>query len=221
MKQLPKEEVKRNVIEQLTRNNSINANDIHVEVENEKVILKGTVNSSSSKLKAARETMLVAPNYDIDNQLKVEFLPEEPRLTDNEIIENIQNILKRNENINPVNMQVDVENGNVTLSGSVSHSRERSKAEDIANSVKGVVDVKNEIKVKPSSVRKDEEIEKEIKREYERNPLIDSNNVFVEVKKGVVNLSGSVANRPIWNEIHEKALYTNGVVDVVDEITIG
>ena len=146
MKQLPKEEVKRNVIEQLTRNYSINANDIHVEVEDEKVILKGTVN-----------------------------------------------------------MQVDVENGNVTLSGSVSHSRERSKAEDIANSVKGVVDVKNEIKVKPSSVRKDEEIEKEIKREYERNPLIDSNNVFVEVKKGVVNLSGSVANRPIWNEIHEKA----------------
>jgi osmotically-inducible protein OsmY len=126
-----------------------------------------------------------------------------------------------NESINPVNIRVDVENGNVTLSGSVARSREKSKAEDIVNSVKGVADVKNEIKVKPAAIRADDDIEKDIKRAYERYPLIDSDNVFVEVNKGVVTLSGSVVSEPIWNEIHEKALYTNGVVDVVDELTIG
>lgn len=221
MKPMPKEIVKKNVIDQLAWNDSVNANDIQVEVDDKKVILKGKVNSFSSKVEAARETMLVARNYDIDNQLKVEFSPQEPELTDNEIIENIQNILKWNDNINPVNIRVDVENGSVTLSGSVSRSREKSKAENIVNSAKGVVDVKNEIKVKPHAVRPDEEIEKDIKRAFERNPLIDSDNVFVEVKKGVVTLSGSVASEPVWNEIHEKALYTNGVVDVVDELTIG
>lgn len=221
MKPQPKEIVKKNVIEQLAWNDSVDANNIQVEVEGQTVILKGIVNSYSSKVEAARETMLVARNYDIDNQLKVEFLTETPQITDNEIIENIQNILKWNENINPVNIRVDVENGVVTLSGSVSRTREKTRAEDIVNSAKGVVDVKNEIKVKPASVRADDDIEKDIKRAYERNPLIDSDNVFVEVRKGVVTLSGSVASEPVWNEIHEKALYTNGVVDVVDELTIG
>jgi osmotically-inducible protein OsmY len=221
MKPQPKEIVKKNVIEQLAWNDSVDANNIQVEVEGNTVILKGTVNSYSSKVEASRETMLVARKYDIDNQLKVEFLTETPQMTDNEIIENIQNILKWNENINPVNIRVDVENGMVTLSGSVSRSREKTRAEDIVSSAKGVVDVKNEIKVKPAAVRADDDIEKDIKRAYERNPLIDIDNVFVEVNKGVVTLSGSVASEPIWNEIHEKALYTNGVVDVVDELTIG
>lgn len=221
MKPLPKEIVKKNVIEQLAWNDSVDANNIQVEVDDKTVILKGTVNSYSSKVEAARETMLVARKYDIDNQLKVEFSPEVPQLTDNEITENIQNILKGNDTINPLNIRVDVENGSVTLSGSVSRSREKSKLEDIVNSAKGVVDVKNEVKIKPAAVRSDEDIEKDIKRAYERNPLIENDNVFVEVKKGVVTLSGSVASEPIWNEIHEKALYTNGVVDVVDELTIG
>jgi osmotically-inducible protein OsmY len=221
MEKVPKEIVKRNVIDQLAWNDSINASNTHVEVEDDKVILKGTVQSYSSKIEASRETMLVARNYDIDNQLKVEFSSEEPRLTDNEITENIQNTLKWNDSINPLNIRVDVENGSVILSGSVPRSREKSKAEDIVNSVKGVADVKNEIKVKPSAVRADEEIEKDIKRAFERNPLIESDNVYVEVKKGVMHLSGSVANEPILNEIHEKAFYTNGVVDVADEITIG
>jgi len=221
MKPLPKEIVKKNVLEQLMWNDSVNANDIHVEVEDDKVILKGTVQSYSSKMEATRETMLVARRYDVDNQLNVEFSPEEPRLTDNEITDNIQNILKWNDNINPLNIRVDVESGSVTLTGSVPRTREKSKLEDIVNSAKGVVNVKNEVKVKPSAGRSDKEIEKDIKRAYERNPLIQSDNVFVEVKKGIVHLSGSVANEPILNEIHEKAFYTNGVVDVVDEITIG
>jgi osmotically-inducible protein OsmY len=221
MKPSPKEIVKKNVIEQLTWNDSVNASNIQVEVENNKVILKGTVQSYSSKVEASRETMLVASNFDVDNQLKVEFSPEEPQLTDNEITDNIQNILKWNDDVNPVNIRVNVENGSVTLSGSVSRSREKSKVESIVNSAKGVVDVLNEIEVKPSAVRPDDQIEKDIKRAFERNPLIDSDNVFVEVKNGVVNLSGSVASEPIWNEIHEKALYTNGVVDVEDELTIG
>jgi len=221
MKPLPKEVVKRNVIDQLTWNDSVDASNIQVQVVDDKVILKGTVQSYSSKIEAARETMLVARNYDIDNQLKVEFSPEGPRLTDNEITENIQNILKWNDSVNPLNIRVDVEGGSVTLSGSVPRSREKKKVEDIVNSAKGVVDVKNEIKIKPMAVRFDEDIEKDIKRAYERNPLIESDNVFVEVRKGVVHLSGSVANEPILNEIHEKAFYTNGVVDVVNEIAIG
>lgn len=221
MKPLPNKVIKEHIVEQLAWNDNINANDVHVDVKDNKVILQGTVNSYSSKLEAARETMLVAQNYGIENQLKVKFIPKETIPNDHEIVDNIQNSLKWNDGINPLNLQVDAEKGRVTLSGTVSRSREKTKAEDIANSCRGVVDVHNEITVKPSAVRPDSQIEKEVTKAFERNPLIDTMNVYVEVSKGIVHLSGTVANEIIRNEIRDIALYTRGVVDISDEIVTG
>lgn len=221
MKPLPNEVIKENIIEQLAWNDNINTSDVYVDVKGKKVFLKGTVNSYSSKLEAARETMLVAQNYDIENQLEVKFIPKETIPNDHEIVENIQNSLKWNDGINPLNLQVDSEKGRVTLSGTVSRSREKTKAEDIANSSKGVVDVYNKITVKPSAVRSDSEIEKEVTRAFERNPLIDTVNVYVDVNKGIIHLSGTVANEIVRNEIRDIALYTKGVVDITDEIVTG
>ncbi len=221
MKPQPNEIIKKNVIEQLAWNDNLNINDIFVDVEDNTVILKGTVNSHSSKLEAARETLLAARNYSIDNQLKVKFNSRKELPNDREIIENIQNILKWNDSINPINIQVEAENGKVTLSGTVSRTREKDKAENIASSTKGVVDVENKIVTEPSAIRPDKQIENDVKNALERNPLIDLNKIFIEVKKGIIYLSGSVANEIIRNEIHDIALYTRGVVDVVDEITTG
>ena len=221
MKPQPNEIIKKNVIEQLAWNDNLNINDIFVDVEDNTVILKGTVNSHSSKLEAARETLLAARNYSIDNQLKVKFNSRKELPNDREIIENIQNILKWNDSINPINIQVEAENGKVTLSGTVSRTREKDKAENIASSTKGVVDVENKIVTEPSAIRPDKQIENDVKNALERNPLIDLNKIFIEVKKGIIYLSGSVANEIIRKEIHDIAFYTRGVVDVVDEITTG
>jgi osmotically-inducible protein OsmY len=221
MKPLPEEVIKKNIIEQLTWDDTVNANNVNIEIEGNTVYLNGTVNSYIAKLSAARDTLQVARGYNIVNHLSVEFHPHETVPSDKEITENIQSSLKWNSNINPVNLQVGTENGKVKLSGSVSTSREKFEAESIANSTKGVVDVENMILVKPTTGRADNFIENDIKGVFERSALVDEDKIHIAVDNGVVHLTGSVADEPIKNEIYNKALYTNGVVDVINDITVG
>jgi osmotically-inducible protein OsmY len=221
MKPQSNEVIKKNIVEQLAWNDAIDANKVQVEIKDKKVILTGTVPSYSSKIDAAREAMSVAGNYEIENLLTVKFEAEHDIPNDFEITKNIQNILKWNSDINPVNIQVETDKGVVTLSGTVSRSWEKSKAEKIINATKGVVNVVNNIKVKPSSVRSDLDIERDLQKALERNPLIGEDAILVEVENGVINVSGSVATESIRDEILDQAINTAGVVDVVNEITIG
>lgn len=216
----PEEKTKKNITEQLEWNDAIDAQNITVEVADKTVFLKGTVQSYSAKVIALRDAIQVAPNYDIQNEITVEFQPQQNGLTDTEITSNIQNFLKLNSEVNPVDLTVDSENGEVTLSGKVAKSWEKKEAEKIASAAKGVVNVVNKIEVKPSAIRSDEYIEKDLKRVLERSALVDEDSIHVEVENGVVHLTGSVISEPILNEIMDKALYTNGVVDVINEITI-
>ena len=216
----PEEAIKNDVLEQLEWNDAVDADNITVEVDGETLFLKGTVSSYSAKVVALRDAIQVARGYNVQNEITVKFEPQQPELADTEITDNIQKFLKWNSDINPVNLSVAVKNGEVTLSGKVARSWEKSEAEKVANTARGVVNVINKIEVKPNAVRSDERIEKDIRRAFERSVLVDEDNVHVEVENGVVHLTGNVVSEPILNEINEKALYTNGVVDVVNEITI-
>ena len=40
------------------------------------------------------------------------------------------------------------------------------------------------------------------------------------MKKGIVHLTGTVANHVIKNEAYKIAFHTTGVIDVIDDITI-
>lgn len=215
------ERTKKDILEQLEWNDAVDARKINVEVKGKKVTLTGTTSNYSAKIIAARDVLQVAPGFELDNQITVDFHPEEPVPADTEIIENIQNFLKWNSNINPVHIRVDVEKGWVTLSGSVSAAWEKMQAEKIAVSSRGVTNVINKITVTPYSIPADSFIKKNIKRALERSALVDEDRVAVEVDKGVVTLTGAVASEPIVSEIYEKAISTNGVVDVVNNLSIG
>ena len=215
------ENIKKDILEQLEWNDSINASSINVEIKGKKVLLSGITSNYSAKVIAARDAMQVATGFDIDNQIDVQFQPTEVVPGDTEIIENIKNFLKWNSNINPVNIRVDVEKGWVTLSGSVSAAWEKLQAEKIAITTRGVVDVVNKIVVTPYSIPADAFIKKNIERALERSALINEDRVTVEVDKGVITLSGVVASEPIVNEVYEKTITTNGVVDVINNLTIG
>ena len=221
MEPLTKEKTRENVIEQLKWDDAVDAGDIQVEIEDKTIYLKGSVSSFSAKVTSTRDAMEVAPGYDVENQLTVQFQPQQTELKDTEITENIQHSLKSNSNVNPVDLSVDVVNGEVTLSGKVAKSWEKTEVKKIANSAKGVVNVANNIEVKPSAIRSDEYIKKDILRVFERSALVDEDNVHVEVNNGVVHLTGRVATGSIKNEINDKVVYTNGVVDVINETTIG
>ncbi len=220
MAALPEEIIKQRIIDQLTWDDSVNANDITVKVLESTVQLEGTVPNYTAKLAAERNALSVPGVLNLESFLKVEFPPRYILPNDAEISKNIKNMLTNNSKINAVNIDVTTSGGVVSLSGVADSSWEKFEAENIANTAMGVIDVINKIDVRPVKSVIDKEIQRDIETAFERSGIIDEKNVDVDVKNGVVHLTGVVANRVIKNEVFTTALYTTGVIDIIDEVTI-
>ena len=74
--------------------------------------------------------------------------PRGYRRSDDRITEEINEELTRHPDIDASEIEVDVENGEVTLSGTVDDRQAKRLAEDIAERCSGVSDVHNRIRVK-------------------------------------------------------------------------
>lgn len=73
--------------------------------------------------------------------------------SDERIKEDVSDALTDHEDVDAKEIEVNVKNGEVTLSGSVDARYMKRLAEDIAERVRGVRDVRNEIRVKQESAR--------------------------------------------------------------------
>ncbi len=73
--------------------------------------------------------------------------PNGYRRSDEGIMEDINDRLTRHGRINASAIHIDVKNGDVTLTGTVHSRNEKRMAEDVADSVSGVKDVHNQLKV--------------------------------------------------------------------------
>jgi osmotically-inducible protein OsmY len=92
-------------------------------------------------------------------------------------------------------IQVQVADSVVTLSGRVETRLERLEAENAAKAVHGVTMVKNDIEVIPTCVRTDREIQDEINASLRRRTCVLEELPRVLVVNGVVTLRGNVR----WN----------------------
>lgn len=221
MKPLPEEIIKKNIIDRLTNNDAVNINNIHVSIIDGVVQLQGHVPSYSAKIEALRDATEAAKDFNVVNELQVNFQPNQPTVSDEDIRDNILQYFKWQKSINPMNVKVDVDKGEVVLSGHVSNESESIAAEKIVSSTKGVIDVDNQIHVRPETESSDLSIQQALKHAFEKSALIDQYKIETEVKKGIVYITGCVANDPIRKEIEEQALHTKGVNDVVNQITVG
>ena len=144
-------------------NGNLNSFDINTDVQQGEVILTGKVENSVDK-KLAEE--LIA-NIDgvtaVDNQLTIvadsdmtdedEMSSEDgtSELTDAKIATVIKTRLLMDSDISGFDIDVDVEDGNVTLTGSVDSDAERDLAVEIAKSASDVMDVENNLTVTEAS----------------------------------------------------------------------
>ena len=211
---------KQEIIDQLSWNDSVNADNIQVEVSGNTALLEGIVPNYASKISAAINANMIRGINHVENNLKVE-LPVKSNLPDDkEITENIFNILRWQSNVSTENLKVESNEGIVTLSGTTETLWGRNQAEDIVNGIHGVLGVVNKIKVNVSRTGKDIEMEEDINKAFERSTIIDENKINVDVNKGTVHLTGAVANFPIKKEAIDIATYTKGVSNVIGDITI-
>ncbi len=214
------EKIKQHIIDHLTWDASVHANEVNVSVKNGKVELRGNVQNYTARVAAERNAYQVSGVTEVSNFLEISFPPAQTLPTDEEINENIRRILSWNSNADASMVEVTTKEHTVALDGKIGSYWEKNVIEDIVNGVRGVVEVNNNLSVKPKLKALDINIKNDIESAFERTNLINEDNIDVEVKKAVVTLKGAVRNFFIKSQAHNIAIYTTGVVDVVDEMTV-
>ncbi|AYA64093.1 BON domain-containing protein [Alteromonas sp. RKMC-009] len=142
-------------------NGNLNSFDINTDVQNGKVILTGKVDNSVDKKLAEELVANIDGVTDVDNQLTVveehdseamdgddmDMDSATGKLTDAKIATVIKTRLLMDSDISGFDIDVDVEQGNVTLTGTVDSDAERDLAVEIAKNATDVTDVEDNLKV--------------------------------------------------------------------------
>jgi osmotically-inducible protein OsmY len=122
--------------------------------------------------------------------------------------------------VSTFDIDVEVENGYVTLNGTVDNLKAKRSAEaDAANAI-GVVGVKNKIKVRPEIDFEDDDIEKNIEKSFEIDPILDENKFEITVTNNKAYLYGHVDNYSEKMHASNVASLILGVADVENNIEV-
>ncbi|WP_350432033.1 BON domain-containing protein [Shewanella sp. H8] len=141
----------------LLLNTNLNSFDINTDVTDGNVTLTGKVNSSVDKALAAELVKSVDGVNEVNNELTVMKQHHSDKnhdsdtladtLTDSKVATVVKTRLLFSTDVSGTDIDVDVENGVVTLEGTVSSDAERDLAVTIAKNTDDVKDVVSEIRV--------------------------------------------------------------------------
>lgn len=150
--------------------------------------------------------------------------PVEEQVGDAALASKVKAKLAGDPEVNPFNVDVDVLDGVVTLRGRVAQEEARREAEKLARDTRGVVRVVNEIEIgtprDPGERVTDNWIRTKIKSKLAADPQLNPFNIGVDVKDGVVTLTGVVETDGRRQEAETLALDTRGVVRVRNELRL-
>ncbi len=141
-------------------------------------------------------------------------------LTDQEIGESVARVFAGDSRIDPREIDVQVANGIVYLSGAVDSAAERRAAEEAAQSSPAVDRVVNALELRNFVERTDRELVGAVRRALIRDISVDAGPIRVEAKQGVVTLGGRVGSYRQKSAAENVAWWTPGVTDVVSEIEV-
>ena len=144
------------------------------------------------------------------------------RRSDMELVQRILRELKWDSRIDWASINVEVNQGVATLTGTVSSLVQKIAAQDAAHRVAGVLDVANDIEVKPVNlfVRTDREIATHVRSALEWDALVPNELIQSSVSDGWVTLEGEVDYWHQRNDAEQAILRLAGVVGVINKITV-
>lgn len=132
----------------------------------------------------------------------------EPQLNDQMITDHVEDELLFDQAVMSLNIDVETDDGIVTLTGQVNNILAQERATKIVQLVKGVRSVINRVKVVPSSERTDQQIRKDVEAALLADPATESYDLTVSVSDGMVTLKGETDS---WQEKELAATVAKGV----------
>ncbi|MGE4434993.1 BON domain-containing protein [Achromobacter sp.] len=197
---------------------SIDELHIGVAVENGVVTLSGHVESYAQKLAAEHTVQRVKGVRGIAQEIEVRAASAK-QLADDQIAARALSIIAWDCTVPDGKVQVTVQKGWVTLSGTVDWFYQRDAAERAVRKLSGVIGISNAIEVVPSARAGD--IKRRIEEALLRSAQLESSRIQVSVQDNKVTLNGTV-NSWIERGAAERAAWSApGVVDVADRLLVG
>jgi osmotically-inducible protein OsmY len=216
-------ELQHDVMNELKWEPTIKAAEIVVGVTDGVVTLSGYVDTYGEKWAAERTATRVFGVKAVAEQLKVR-LPDTFQRRDEDIAQATANALEWNVWLTHMidRIEVVVENGWITLSGDVDWWYQKDTAGDTVRNLLGVRGLTNNIAIAPiSPITADaQDVKDKIESAFQRNALLDSRRIKVEIRGGKVILRGSVRNWAEREQVERAVFAAPSVFEVENNIII-
>jgi osmotically-inducible protein OsmY len=210
-------DIKADVMAELAWDASINSTGIGVMVKQGVVTLTGHLDTFAEKHAVERAVHRVSGVRGIALELDVK-LSAAHRRSDSEIAQAAASALRWSSLIPDEHVQVEVEDGWVTLTGEVDWGYQFASAEQCIRPLVGVRGLTNQIVIKPRANSKD--IGAEITAALTRHATREAKHIGIEVNGGIVTLRGKVHSLAEHDAAVGVAFTARGVSQVVDQLEV-
>lgn len=210
-------ELRQDVADALEFEPSIDGADIGVTAQDGVVTLSGHVKTFLEKLKAEEIAMAVRGVKAL--AVEIEVRPVGTHTTaDDEIARRVLEVLRWTTTVPKDAVKVSVQNGWVSLSGSVEWNYQREAASRAIQGLAGVRGVANSIKILPKASPSDlrTRIEQALKRQAE----LDALGINIELMDGAVTLKGKVHSLSERRAAEQAVWAAPGVREVHDQLSV-
>ena len=211
-------DLQREVLEELEFEPSVDAADIGVAAKHGVVTLSGYVDSFAEKLAAEKAAQRVQGVRGVALDVEVR-IPSDMHRNDTEIATSAVAALEWNSMVPRDRVTVRVEEGWITLEGTVEWAYQREAAARAVRPLTGVRGVTNFVRIAPRVAT--EEIKGRILGAFRRSAELDAGGIEVEAVGGIVTLSGKVRSWSERSEAERAAWAAPGVSLVANHITVG
>jgi osmotically-inducible protein OsmY len=211
------QQLQQRVMEALAWEPKVHATQIGVSVDSGLVMLSGIVHSYAEKWAAGRAAERVKGVRALMDEITVKLSHEFQR-GDLEIARAAISALEWDAMVPRDRIKVIVQEGWITLDGTVDLNFQKAEAENVVANLLGVKGVTNRIEV--SALVSPRNARREIKKALERSTKVDPKAVSVELDGNKVILSGAVKSWRERKEAERAAWAAPGISDVENKIEI-
>ena len=213
-------EIRQDVRDELEWDPRVNDDGVNVDVNQGIVTLSGSVDTYTQRYYAAQDAEHISGVRAVVNHLDV-IVPSFHARADADIARAAVDALQWNVEVPPNRITVRVNNGLLTLDGTVDWYYQKTAAWNAVQGMIGVRDVINQITVQPQTTASPSEVKNQIVAALKRSAEADATRIAVDADgNGAVTLRGTAHSWAERDDAERAAWATPGVRSVNDELVV-